>query len=81
MLLVNQLLVQKMSKYWFKTKAMAALSLHHMYDSTNCAASAWFLNQYLYFFEQVLCLEVSIETGESAHPRTAAVTDQLTTQL
>ena len=55
-------------------------SLHHMYDSTNCAASAWFLNQDLGFFEEVFGLKVSVETGESAQPLTTAITDQLMTQ-
>ena len=43
-----------------------------MYDSSNCAASAWFLNQDLGFFENV-----SVETVESAQPLTTAITDQL----
>ena len=51
-----------------------------MYDSMNCAASIWFLNQDLGFFELVLGLQVSVETGESAQPLTTAITDQLTTQ-
>ena len=32
-----------------------------MYDSTNCAASSWLLNQDLGFFEHVLGLQVSVQ--------------------
>ena len=46
----------------------------------NCAASTWFLNQDPVFFERVLGLEVSGETGELAQLLTTAITDQLMIQ-
>ena len=69
--------MDKKQRYWFKNQALKALSY---IICTNCAASAWFLNQDLGFFERVLGLQVSRETGESAQPLTTAITDQLMTQ-
>ena len=43
----------------------------------HCWASTLFLNKDLVFFEQVLSLQVSVETGESAQPLTTGITDQL----
>ena len=57
MLLVNQVLVHKNQDIGLKTKCWQ-----------HCWARAWFSNQDLVFFEQVLGLQVSVETGESAQP-------------
>ena len=78
MLLVNQALIQKTKVLVKKPRAGSTVVRHII--CTNCAASAWFLNQDLGIFEWVLGLQVSGKTGESAEPLTSIITDQLMTQ-
>ena len=69
MLLINQVLIQKNKILVYKQSA-----------GSTVGPALGFLNQDLDFFEQVLGLQVSVETGESAQPLITAITDQLMTQ-
>ena len=69
---------------WNETRSFTTTHLccHLSTDlrDVTCKPSTHSKNQDIGFFEQVLGLQISVETGELARPLTTAITDQLMTQ-